>query len=151
MSNTAEIIEVDNGYEVTAQNIDGRLFLDSVVVEDDAFEHITSHVQEEGISRYDAEEGYEFILEGEQLVGARVGYLHCVEESQEETFSIPYRKQYTFSEMVSELGVPETEQAYDELNYVPPIELEVSYDKSTGDSTPLAVKVGGKRYELAEE
>lgn len=151
MSNTAEIFEDGEGYSVTAQNTDGPVFVDSLSIEEDAFEHIESAVQEDGRTAYDAEEGYEFILEGDQRVGSRIGYLHCVEEQQVEQFEVPYSDRYTFNEMVSELGVPDTEQAYDALNFLPPMALVVDYDKTEGEATPVAVKVGGKTYELEDQ
>ena len=58
--------------------------------------------------------------------------------------SIPYRESYTFSELVSELGVPDTDEAYNALRHQPQVSVNAVYEG--GKVSIESVEVDGETF-----
>lgn len=63
----------------------------------------------------------------------------------EHEFVAPYRCGYTFGELVSECGVPDTDQAHKALKYLPTVRVDMTY--SDGEVSVEAVEVDGDIFE----
>lgn len=147
MSNTAEIFERADGYSVTAQNTDGEVYVDSISIEDT--ENVKNIIQEDGRTALDAEDGYEFFLEGEQLVGARVGYLHCVKEPEVYELEVSFQDSLTFDEKLQlNEDIPDTEEVKRTLGRLPPIYADIEYDNATNEWSVEQVWIEGEPYTL---
>ena len=61
---------------------------------------------------------------------------------------IPYSDDYTFSEKVSECGVPNTDEAENAFRYCPYIRLLFEYE--AGETEIDGIEVNGTQYDLVE-
>ena len=65
-------------------------------------------------------------------------------QHQELEFSLPYREAYTFNELVTERGIPDTDEAYNALRHQPRVSVNAMYEG--GEVSIESVEVDGETF-----
>ena len=143
MSKTIEIIQNDSLFD------------------DDKYTIVSpDHESEEDVGSYELPDGYSSLTEvGMTTVNIPNDKYYHLERSHEHhikvtvedepqheelTVSLPYRESYTFNELVSELGIPDTNKAYGALRYQPEVSVNISYED--GVVRVQSVEVDGETF-----
>jgi len=143
MTKTIEIIQNDSRFD------------------DDKYTIVSpDHESEEDVGSYELPDGYSSLTEaGMTTVNIPNDKYYHLERSHEHhikvtvkdepqheelTVSLPYREAYTFNDLVSELGVPDTDEAYNALRHQPQVSVNLVYEG--GETSIDSVEVDGETF-----